>query len=144
MLSERIENFKWPKETGEDWEKPLMTKKKSKSSSPSHRSFTQVLHTGATSSSSESDNEAPTTQERRMPWPLSHFKKHLDAKNSELRVMGEPLVIEYELVGLRLYTGPMYCKYNLVLRKVRLCPPGAWDINENCAVQCSMQRVLLS
>ena len=52
----------------------------------------------------------------RKPTPLAHYEEQMRRLNDELQGDGlAPLILE-ELVGGRLYTGPMYEKYNSVLR----------------------------
>ena len=48
--------------------------------------------------------------------PLADFHPELHRVNGELAGLGEPVLLEEELIGGRLYTGPMFQKYNLVLR----------------------------
>ena len=48
--------------------------------------------------------------------PLADFLPALARVNGELEALSEPELLEEELIGGRLYTGPMYQKYNLVLR----------------------------
>ena len=50
------------------------------------------------------------------PSPLGELLPRLASKNGELRQRGEPELLEEELVAGRLYTGPMFQKYNLVCR----------------------------
>ena len=48
--------------------------------------------------------------------PLATFEPALGAANARLSAAGEPPLIEEELIGLRLYSGPCYVKYNTTLR----------------------------
>ena len=48
--------------------------------------------------------------------PLSAFDEQMRARNSELVSGGHTPLVHEELVAGRLYTGPMYQKYNMVLR----------------------------
>lgn len=50
--------------------------------------------------------------------PPSHFKPEWDAMNSKLAAIGETPLLMHGFVSLRLYTGPMFFKYNNVLRGV--------------------------
>ena len=53
----------------------------------------------------------------RQPRPLAELTAAMDAKvNSQLRELREPEMIDEEALGLRLYTGPLFVKYNSVLR----------------------------
>ena len=50
--------------------------------------------------------------------PLQHYESLLPTKNAQLREAGsQPIIIE-ELIGARLYTGPIFYKYNTALRAV--------------------------
>eukprot|EP00965_Chrysotila_dentata_P231453 6198373-Pleurochrysis_carterae.AAC.2 len=66
------------------------------------------------------DNES----HRRKRVPLEELLVLAERLNEQLKAMGEPVLIEAEVVGARLYTGPMYVKYNGVLRK----PPANGDV----------------
>jgi hypothetical protein len=48
--------------------------------------------------------------------PLNVFERKMDEKNRLLRAKGHAQLILVEVIGTRLYTGPMFEKYNLVLR----------------------------
>ena len=49
--------------------------------------------------------------------PIAELTVDMDAKvNGQLRDLGEPKMIVEEAMGLRLYTGPLFVKYNAVLR----------------------------
>ena len=55
--------------------------------------------------------------------------------NEDLAALGEPELLEDELVGGRLYTGPMFHKYNLVLRAGAGADPPAFlraEYEETC------------
>ena len=53
----------------------------------------------------------------RQPYPPSHFRKpHWDSLDRRLAVVGEQSLSLPEFITLRLYTGPLYMKYNAVLR----------------------------
>ena len=55
---------------------------------------------------------------RRRAMPLQHYESLLPTKNAQLREAGsQPIIIE-ELIGARLYTGPIFYKYNTALRAV--------------------------
>ena len=53
---------------------------------------------------------------RRRPLPSKELGTRLGEKNVELRSLGEPELLHEEGVGARLYTGPMYVKYDAILR----------------------------
>merc|ERR1740139_964829 len=48
--------------------------------------------------------------------PLNNFDALIDKKNHDLRRMGEELLTTEEVIGVRLYTGPMFERYNAVNR----------------------------
>ena len=52
----------------------------------------------------------------RHPTPLSAFSEELTARNSQLTSLGHPPLLDEEVIGARLYTGPQFVKYNAVLR----------------------------
>ena len=53
---------------------------------------------------------------RRRPLPLSELKHRLHEVNAPLAVLEEPVLMLEEGLGARLYTGPMFVKYNDLLR----------------------------
>eukprot|EP00965_Chrysotila_dentata_P144564 4775357-Pleurochrysis_carterae.AAC.2 len=53
---------------------------------------------------------------RRKHLPLEKLLVVAEQLNMKLKQMGEPVLIEAELVAARMYTGPMFVKYNGVLR----------------------------
>ena len=52
----------------------------------------------------------------REPLPFEHFKSQIDAINEVLKRLDVPPLRREEFAGLRAYTGPLYLKYNAVLR----------------------------
>eukprot|EP00962_Isochrysis_galbana_P010777 scaffold2996_cov132-Isochrysis_galbana.AAC.1 len=64
---------------------------------------------------------------RRKPIPLSEFKDELKNKNKQLKRLNQPEMTEEELIGGRLYTGPVFVKYNSVLRGCRVNDPPNLD-----------------
>ena len=52
----------------------------------------------------------------RVPTPLSVLEEALAEKNAQLEKISEPALALAEIIGARLYTGPMFFKYNNVLR----------------------------
>ena len=55
--------------------------------------------------------------QHRQPRPIAELTADMDAKvNGQLHDLGEPEMIVEEAMGLRLYTGPLFVKYNAVLR----------------------------
>ena len=58
----------------------------------------------------------------RRPLSLQEFSDELKWKNSELLEMREPLLKREELIGARLYTGPMFEKYRRRLRRITAAP----------------------
>ena len=72
---------------------------------------------------------------RRKLHPPSHFREKWDAFNQRLEDVGEPPLLMHGFIGLRLYTGPMYHKYNNVLRGVSVpgCKaPLEWLFQQLC------------
>jgi hypothetical protein len=53
---------------------------------------------------------------RRTPRPLEEFRKHMAQHNERLVAADHTELQMLEVVGARLYTGPLYIKYNAVLR----------------------------
>ena len=65
---------------------------------------------------------------KRSPVPPKDFAPQLGELNRKLTTANEPLMLLVEFIACRLYTGPMFVKYNTVLRglgasKVRMAPP---------------------
>ena len=48
--------------------------------------------------------------------PVETLKKRMDARNRQLSALQADLMIWAEVVGGRLYTGPLFVKYNGILR----------------------------
>jgi hypothetical protein len=79
---------------------------------------------------SEIEWEFVTNPEKRTTWPvetknnthprkatpLAEFLDKLSEINERLAKLGLPTLIKEEVIGLRLYTGPMFMKYNAVCR----------------------------
>ena len=59
----------------------------------------------------------------RRPHPLGELVHRLEEKNMQLRRMGEPCLLLEEAITARLYTGPMFIKYNAVLRGLNTTVP---------------------
>ena len=55
---------------------------------------------------------------RRKPQPLEDFEALVRAVNMKLQEEGYKPLLEVEFIGARLYTGPMFRKYNTILRSV--------------------------
>ena len=60
----------------------------------------------------------PPTAARRQPKTLSEYEAKMNEKNAQLREKDLDPLIKEELIAARLYTGPMYSKYNDVLRVI--------------------------
>ena len=60
--------------------------------------------------------EKKHVQERRRPMPIAELKRLVDERGVRLCDQGEPALTLEEAFGARLYTGPLYEKYNAVLR----------------------------
>jgi len=52
----------------------------------------------------------------RKPLPIRELERKLADKNRELQALREPKLLLDEAIGARLYTGPMFAKYNDLLR----------------------------
>ena len=64
----------------------------------------------------EGDNKLPELRHRRRPVPLAKVEKERDRVNERLRTIEQPEMTRFELVAGRAYTGPLFVKYNPVLR----------------------------
>ena len=66
------------------------------------------------------DGTTTTIEEdhRRRPIPLEEFVEAASEKNEQLRQASMEPLQPVEILCARLYTGPMYCKYNTVLRDI--------------------------
>ena len=60
--------------------------------------------------------ELPTNAAPRRPLPLSTFDDEMEARNAQLRAQLQPELLDVELLAARMYTGPVFTKYNGVLR----------------------------
>ena len=63
-------------------------------------------------------NKEEARKAARKPLPLSSFEAERNERNAQLSEKGLDPLQEEELVAARLYTGPMYVKYNWVLRSI--------------------------
>ena len=52
----------------------------------------------------------------RVPMPLATLQQLTAERSAQLRSVNEPDLLEQEAIGARLYTGPLFVKYNAVLR----------------------------
>ena len=60
----------------------------------------------------------------RMPLPIADLQAAMEERaNSKLRTLHEPMITKEETMGLRLYTGPLFVKYNGVLRGLNSSVP---------------------
>ena len=64
----------------------------------------------------EGDSKLPERRHRRRPVPLAKVEEERDRVNERLRTIEQPEMTRFELVAGRLYTGPLFVKYNSVLR----------------------------
>jgi hypothetical protein len=53
---------------------------------------------------------------RRAPMPIAELERHVEEQSARLLEQREPALTLEEAFGARLYTGPLYVKYNAVLR----------------------------
>jgi len=65
---------------------------------------------------SEAQDKLPDRSLCRQPEPLEIILARCKDLNARLATQGQPLVEKCEVVAARLYTGPLYVKYNAVLR----------------------------
>jgi hypothetical protein len=74
---------------------------------------------GRTEWPKEHQNElAKHPNRRRVPVPMEELVERVQDKNEKLRDLHMEPLQPVEIVASRLYTGPMYCKYNTVLRDI--------------------------
>ena len=66
----------------------------------------------------ETDDPALARGKRREGIPLSSYLAEQEERNGRLRDMGFAGISRTELIAGRLYTGPMFQKYNRVLREI--------------------------
>jgi hypothetical protein len=64
----------------------------------------------------EAADKVSRDDRRRKPLPLFELEAELSKKNVDLEKLQQPALIREELIGGRLYTGPLFVKYNGVLR----------------------------
>lgn len=67
-----------------------------------------------TSTAGEASNSPQRV--KRVPMPLQQLMELMEVQNTRLRAMQEPELVLTEALGGRLYTGPLFVKYNAVLR----------------------------
>ena len=62
--------------------------------------------------------------QHRQPLPLVDLEESMEVHaNGQLRALGEPQMTVNEAIGLRAYTGPLFVKYNAVLRGLNSSVP---------------------
>ena len=66
------------------------------------------------------------------PRELCDLEGALAEKNAILRELGHEELLHEEMIGGRLYTGPMYQKYNIVLRAAIDGPKMKKDFETSC------------
>ena len=62
------------------------------------------------------EETVPDASMRRQPMLKPHLLEKRDVRNDQLRSLEEPTLLDEEVIGGRLYTGPMFAKYNDLLR----------------------------
>jgi hypothetical protein len=55
-------------------------------------------------------------ERRRAPMPIAELERHVEEQSARLKEQREPALTLEEAFGARLYTGPLFVKYNAVLR----------------------------
>ena len=78
------------------------------------------------------DRFAPTDSRHRTLRPMSELLPKMDEQNRRLAEIKQGRMVQEELLAARLYTGPMYHKYNLVLRAFS----GVAFLREQCQRDC--------
>lgn len=68
-------------------------------------------------------NLAASGAQHRTALPLSELEAACAVPNAKLSAMGEPVATLEEAIGARLYTGPLFIKYNAVLRGIETDVP---------------------
>jgi hypothetical protein len=64
----------------------------------------------------EASLSGPDSHKRRSPMPLAELQLHVAERGLQLEKRNEPPLTFAEGIGARLYTGPLFVKYNAVLR----------------------------
>ena len=64
----------------------------------------------------EEERHMRLNMRRRAPMPIDELERHVAEQSARLLEQGEPALTLEEAFGARLYTGPLYVKYNAVLR----------------------------
>ena len=64
----------------------------------------------------ESETKLPDRTKCRKRRPVAEFEHVLKSRNAQLEQAGQPPVIREELIAANMYTGPVFVKYNAVLR----------------------------
>ena len=64
----------------------------------------------------EAEDKLPDRSRCRQRRPVAELEKEVVSRNEQLIKAGQPEVIKAELIAANLYTGPMFQKYNAVLR----------------------------
>eukprot|EP00854_Cymbomonas_tetramitiformis_P008462 gene8462-10056_t len=66
----------------------------------------------------QAQQHARQAQHARQVIPLDTFLKVMETINIQLAAVGHTILLREEVIALRLYTGPMFAKYNPLLRQV--------------------------
>ena len=84
----------------------------------------------------EAEHKLPDTSRHRQPQTLATFEDNVKQYNKRLKESNQPPVIRQELIGARLYTGPMFVKYNGVLR-------GLHTTSHNCTTAPLVSYIII-
>ena len=84
--------------------------------------------------------ETKPVQERRRPMPIAELERRVDERGVQLSEQGDPVLTLEEAFGARLYTGPLHCKYNAVLRGLLAARPDSPVLD----LRCDMVRLCCS
>jgi len=74
----------------------------------------------------------------RSPMLLPQLQSEMDERNRRLREMKEPELVLEEALGARLYTGPLFVKYNAVLRGL----DSDGELHTRSCLRCSCKKYL--
>jgi len=92
------------------------------------------------------EEEERLNMRRRAPMPIDELERHVAEQSARLLEQGEPALTLEEAFGARLYTGPLYVKYNAVLRglsSARLDSPVLYLRCEMVRLCCSAEDAAL-
>lgn len=86
---------------------------------------TEQRFTSSTLDTSQPSEVLGSRSAKRFPQSLSDFESDLNERNALLKEKSLEPIVEAELIGARLYTGPMYCKVRGAAPPLSAAPPSA-------------------